>query len=260
MPGGRTTFQDSWLAEVDVNGDSPKLYVQKTGNYSFRCTFCCSGDLRIDNVGRAGIFQHAVGKKHKVIADVRAGRIKNQPFFNPGAQDQEEMNAENSDDPVNNDEEVEAGGDEDGEGVTASREPRRGITSYFTRVIGPTAATEPPAKMTLTDKVVRAEAKIALKAVDANWAYNTMDDFAEVMSDAFPDSPILQKYQMKSRKLSYVVSNGLGPYFHEVTVEDLKNAPSFCLGLDSATTKQQGLTNTLDFKVRFFSKRLKQVV
>ena len=58
---------------------------------------------------------------------------------------------------------------------------------------------------------------------------------------------------------SYVVSHGLGPYYHEILVKDMKLAPSFTLGLDSATTKQLGLSKSLDFKVRYFSERFGMV-
>jgi hypothetical protein len=47
---GKTTFKDSWLDGLDVNGDSPRLYVQKTGNYSFKCSWCQTTDLAVDNI------------------------------------------------------------------------------------------------------------------------------------------------------------------------------------------------------------------
>jgi hypothetical protein len=97
------------------------------------------------------------------------------------------------------------------------------------------------------------------KAVEADWSYSSLDNISEFLVDIAPDSQILQKVQMKSSKLSYVVSHGLGPYFHEILVKDLEKAPSFTLGLHSATTKQLGLSKSLDFKVRFFSERFGMV-
>ena len=38
--------------------------------------------------------------------------------------------------------------------------------------------------------------------------------------------------QMKSSKLFYLVLLGLGPYFHEILVEDIEQAPIFTFGVD----------------------------
>jgi hypothetical protein len=113
--------------------------------------------------------------------------------------------------------------------------------------------------LNLENQAVRGEIKVALKAVESDWSYSSCDDICELFVDIAPDSQILKKMKMKSSKLSYVISHGLGPYFHDLLVKDLKQAPSFTLGLDSATTKQLGLTKSLDFKVRYYSDRFGKV-
>ena len=125
---------------------------------------------------------------------------------------------------------------------------KRGIKDFFKPVHRPVTVPTTDMKMNLDNKAVQAEIKLALK-------YNSMDEICEFRVDLAPDSSILKKMKMKRSKLSYMISHGLGPYFHDILVQDLRNAPSFTLGLDSATTKQNGLTKSLDFKVRYFSER-----
>ena len=132
---------------------------------------------------------------------------------------------------------------------------KKGIMDFFKSVEKTSGIPPPEPRMSLENQAVKAGIKIALKAIKADWSYKSLDNICEVLVDIAPDSRILQKLKMKSRKLSYVVSHGLGPFFHNLLVKDLQKAHSFTLGLDSATTKQLGLSKSLDFKVRYFSER-----
>ena len=141
---------------------------------------------------------------------------------------------------------------------TSSR--RGGIKNFFKSVEKPATQPNLVIKTSLETMAVKAEIKIALKAVESNWSYRSLDNFSKFLADLAPDSQILQKVKMKSRKLSYTISHGLGPHFHDILLKDLMNAPCFTLGLDSATTKHLGLSKSLDFKLRFFSERLGMVI
>ena len=179
---------------------------------------------------------------------MRSGRNPNQITYNVDYD-------ENENDPAANNNEADI--EEGREGVEAAPNVggRRGIRDFFKQTEKPVDIPCPEIKMNLENKAVRAEIKLALKAVESDWSYNSLDNISEFLVDVAPDSNILKKIKMKSSKLSYVISHGLGPHFHEILVKDLKKAPSFTLGLDSATTKQLGLTKSLDFKVRYFSDR-----
>ena len=251
---GRISFKEAWLEEADVNGDLPRLYVQKVSTYSFKCLWCQSKELSVDNIGKAAVVQHAKTKKHREVASIRTGRNLDQVVFNV-VEDENETGANN------NEEDKEGGKVEEEMTAGETRDGRRGIQDYFSKTKEPPVAVVSclAPKLNLENMAVRAEIRIALKAVEADWSYNSLDDISEFLMDIAPDSKILQKIHMKSSKLSYVVSHGLGPYFHNILVKDMKLAPSFTLGLDSATTKQLGLSKSLDFKVRYFSERFGMV-
>ena len=247
---GKIHFKDSWLDQLDKNGDSPRLYVQKTSVFTFKCIWCLSGDLAVDNIGKTAIFQHAGSKNHRFVAGLRSGRVKDQVVFD-GKEPEHDINDPENGEVENNNPELVA----DRLQVVGG-----GIKSFFKPMMrGPAVVPNPEKKMSLETKSNRAVIKIALKAVQSNWSYNSLDTFPEFLADIAPDSQILQKIKLKSSKLSYVISHGLGPHFHDILMDDLKNAPCYTLGLDAATTKQLGLTKSLDFKLRFFSGRLGMV-
>ena len=223
--------------------------MQKTSIYTFKCSWCQSSDIAVDNNGKAGLVQHFKSKKHKDIANLRSGRISDQLTFD--IQTDENVSAATI-----NEEEVDDDGLIDGEGVAVpSNSEKRGIKSFFKPCEKRVDIVPSDLRMNLENQAVSAEIKIGLKAVESDWSYNSLDNMCEFLVDIAPDSKILKKLHFKRNKLSYLISHGLGPHFHEALVKDLKDAPTFTLGLDSATTKQLGLTKSLDFKVRYFSAR-----
>ena len=253
-PGkGRSCFKDAWLGGEDANGDSPRLYVQQNSMFTFKCTWCQSKDLAVDNIGRIALVQHAKTKKHRDIANIRAGRDPKQVTFNVAATNVVDVESNNNDTCDTESEVKETS--EAGSGNVA----KKGIKDFFKSADKTTVFPPPEPKVSLENQALKAEIKIALKAIEADWSYNSLDNVGEFLADIAPDSKILQKIQMKSSKLSYVISHGLGPFFHSALVKDLQMAPSFTLGLDSATTKQGGLSKSLDFKVRYFSERFGMV-
>jgi hypothetical protein len=66
----------------------------------------------------------------------------------------------------------------------------------------------------------------------------------------FPDSKIAQEFSMQSRKTSYVLSHGLGPYFHQELVKSLKRSVKFVLCLDEQTNNQD--RKQLDLLVKYW--------
>ncbi len=51
----------------------------------------------------------------------------------------------------------------------------------------------------------------------------------------FPDSKIARKFSIHHSKMSYVISHGLGPYFCDQLIKDIKNCERFVLYFDEQT-------------------------
>ncbi|CAF1162746.1 unnamed protein product [Didymodactylos carnosus] len=64
----------------------------------------------------------------------------------------------------------------------------------------------------------------------------------------FPDSKVAEQFSMERTKMSYVVSHGLGPYFHRDLVDDIKRCERFVLCFDEQTNNQNNKQVDLLFK------------
>ena len=70
MPGGKTSFQSSWLEGYDTNKHKIALWCRRQSQYEAHCTLC-DKTFSIANRGNGEILQHAGGLKHREIANTR---------------------------------------------------------------------------------------------------------------------------------------------------------------------------------------------
>ena len=110
-------------------------------------------------------------------------------------------------------------------------------------------------ELSLSDRVTAAETLLVLKAVESNYSYSSMNDWKDILSKADPKSDIFPKIQLSDRKVSYIVSKGFHPYFHEQLVTDVRGAPAFTISVDSSSFKLDGLTTHCERVIRFWSSR-----
>ena len=94
-----------------------------------------------------------------------------------------------------------------------------------------------------------------MKGVESKWSFSSFDNIVECLQNCDPDSIIFKKLQLKRKKVSYVISHGLGPCFREDLIRDLKKAPGFVLGGDSYTFKVN-----VDIVVRYWLSERNRVV
>ena len=66
-----------------------------------------------------------------------------------------------------------------------------------------------------------------------------------VLKDAFPDSRVCKEISLGSDKLSYAISDSIGPFFFEQHMQSARQAPAFSVKFDAATTKRSGLSKDL---------------
>ena len=80
---------------------------------------------------------------------------------------------------------------------------------------------KPVTTVKMNDQKTRAEVLWALKISDANFAHASCDDVGIVFQEMFTDSLIAKKFQMGSSKVSYVICDGLGPFFVKQVVSQI---------------------------------------
>lgn len=85
----------------------------------------------------------------------------------------------------------------------------------------------------------------------SHFSYNSAHDIADVFRVMFPDSTIAQHMSCGPTKLSYIISFGIAPYFRELLLTDLKQAPCFVISFDESFN-QELQQEQMDFYVRYF--------
>jgi hypothetical protein len=73
-------------------------------------------------------------------------------------------------------------------------------------------------------------------------------------------SRVLQEVSLGSKKLSYAISDGIGPHYLEKHLQSARQSSGFCLALVSASTRRNELSEELDLHLSFWGKAKGQVV
>ena len=102
---------------------------------------------------------------------------------------------------------------------------------------------------TLPQLVAKVEIIATLQYASQNIPCSCADALQECYKQQFPDSAIAKHVSLGSKKMSYMVAYGLGPYFQQATVKEIIQGNSyFTLHFDetvSAQMKKHGLISVL---------------
>ena len=107
------------------------------------------------------------------------------------------------------------------------------------------------------DQSTKAELIWAMKVVSSSYSYSSCDGLIEILRAMFP-SAIPDTFTMSSSKVSYLISEATGPFFHRLVVDDVKASKvPYSLQYDETTNKQ--VQKQLDISVRYWSVANNQV-
>ncbi|XP_077542137.1 uncharacterized protein LOC144154903 [Haemaphysalis longicornis] len=114
--------------------------------------------------------------------------------------------------------------------------------------------------VTEMDRAAAADTYFVLGTVLSGLPYSWGDTASAIFPLMFPDSQTAKNFQCGRKKVSYIVSDGLGPYFKDIVVQEL-NRPGvfFTIQVDETPIPEQRCQQ-LDVLVRYFSDRQKRVV
>ena len=98
----------------------------------------------------------------------------------------------------------------------------------------------------------------AINAARHGYSYKSCDEAADLFRTMFPDSKIADQFSMERTKMSYVISHGLWPYFHDDLVREVKRCERFVLCFDEQTNNQN--LKQLDLLLKYWSIVKKNVV
>ncbi|CAF2061871.1 unnamed protein product [Rotaria magnacalcarata] len=208
-----TQFNQCWLLKTDSEGIKLNLWLKPGGKKStFRCIICKTDDLDCSNQGWGAISQHMKTKGH--LENMKLLRT-NSTFSFQSSTNQ----------PSSNDNDI------------ATSEVRL-------------ENLRKPLVLNFHEQVLKAEALWALTVAQRGYSFNSCDEIGDVFRNMFPDSKIAHEFSIQSKKISYVLSHGLGPYFHQDLVKCLKRNEKFVLCFDEQTNNQN--RKQLDLLVRYW--------
>ena len=163
--------------------------------------------LFFKNQGLLQIKQHALGKKHRTVADIKKRRNRSQQVLISSSVAEDVAN--------NNCDEVEGGN-------------RRGGLVLQSLIAPPSL---PRMDMSINDRVTAAETLFVLKAVGSNYSYSSLEDWKDILCKADSNSDVFPKLKLSRTKASYMDSKEFYPHFHQQLVHDICGAPAFTVAV-----------------------------
>ena len=108
------------------------------------------------------------------------------------------------------------------------------------------------------DAITKVELIWDMKSVSSHFSYSASDNIKLVLNAMFPEK-IPANFTMSSSKLSYLTSDGTGPYFNSLMVKDItKLKTPYSIHFDE-TSNNQG-HKQLDIKIRHWSNNQNKIV
>lgn len=228
MPAGKTKFQESWREKEDSNGTIIKKWCKAGSSvYLFDCLFCKSKNLKCDNNGEAALHTHAKSKQH----------VKNDKLFRNQGQ-LFAITKPKQDDKVSSE-------------VPSTSKIATSGNIQVQQI--PELAFKYP-----VDEIIKAEIIWSLHVSVENNSFRSCDSIGGTFKAMFPDSVVAKKFSLSRTKVSYMLSDGIGPAFHQQITDDVKKSSApFTILYDEATTT--GGKKQLDLHIKYFSPQKNEV-
>lgn len=114
--------------------------------------------------------------------------------------------------------------------------------------------------MSHADTVTASKALFALALTLCQPSYCWADTATPLYHAMFPDSKLAQDFPCSRKKTSYIVSDGLGPYFEGLVSKELNQSAVFYSVVVDETPLPELRCQQLDVLVRYFSDVQKEVI
>ena len=126
----------------------------------------------------------------------------------------------------------------------------------------PSTSQDQPAKMLSTcfsrsDQATRAELLWAMKVVHSHYSFSSCDGVKELFQAMFPGEA--ENFTMSSSKVSYLISEATGPYFHDKMIDDINKSDAYFTVMYDETTNDQN-KKQMEIYVRYWSEEKGEVV
>ena len=97
-----------------------------------------------------------------------------------------------------------------------------------------------------------------MKVSHSNYSYRSCDDLPSLFKKMFPGNVVAENFTMSKSKVSYLISDGLGPYFRSDLCSKVSASPGYVIQYDETANSQ--IRKQCDILVRYWSEDKGQVV
>lgn len=217
MPHGKTKFNDGWLRKEDTQGFLVGQWCKADECNTQGFCILCKKTFSVDNSGFKQVLAHSGGTKHQALA--RARFSSTQCHFKLS------------------------------ETVTSS---------YSTVEESPGPSTSKPVSSTVAcldkctkDLVTQSELLWGMKVSQSNYSYRSCDDLPSLFKKIFPGNVVAENFTMSRSKVSYLISDGLGPYFKKDLCMKVSASPGYVIQYDETANSQ--VRKQCDILIRYWS-------
>lgn len=243
----KTVFNKLWL-DQKLHPEYSSWLEEVNGNSNQASCKICKVAFGLSNMGRQAVSSHATSAKHqKYITTVEPANQRSlKSFFaqpsivksaSPVVPASNESAAGNSTDVPS------LAVADVGESSVADVLPHTSSTPHQPHGI---------AGFVTNNSVTKAEVLWAMKCIMSHFSMNSSKDMKEIFQLMFTDSSIAKKITIGSTKLSYYITYGLAPYFHNSLLRSVLSCSKVVVCFDEAMNRvaQRG---QMDIVLRFWS-------
>ncbi|XP_034248692.1 uncharacterized protein LOC117649763 [Thrips palmi] len=240
--------REGWMGRTDVNGHLISEWCSWKEKDIFFCKICPS-PISTSAKGFQALSQHASSEKHKGNAKTKLSPLQlTLAGAPPKVQQQAAIPIPNHhrDDAVVTPAAAPPG-EAAGLGVvpppgTVQREDSGPLLQLVSR----------------KDAALTAELQWAMKCVQAAYSNNSCDNIVELFKSMFGCDKVPKDMSLGRTKVSYLITDALGPYFHKKMLDDAQKAPSFTMCFDETVNNKK--VKELQCGLRFWSEEVKHIV
>ena len=103
----------------------------------------------------------------------------------------------------------------------------------------------------VSNRTLKAEINFLVFSITKGHSWNSFVGLNQILQDIFPDSQIVQNFQLSSDKARYLTNFGLAPYVREVVLAIVTKSPQIVVSFDeSLNVKTQSCQ--MDLQLRYF--------
>lgn len=220
--GKKCKVRSEWFKKLDSNGKPfSRWLIRAVGSNSRVSCTICNSQLNCEYKGFQAISQHSESAKHKKNVKTHSSQLRLLCDDTPN----------DTSPPVLNDT------------IEILRDQR------------------PPSSLKLTDyrdEATKAEIIWTMKNVTSNYSGKSCDDLGLTLQRMFPNEPTCKEFTLASSKLSYMVSDCVGPHFRDIFLTDVKNSTAhYTLCFDETTNDAS--QKELQTSIRYYSERQKRI-